>query len=236
MQTSSLPALPNFTPEESKVLEIKYAALPFGKMTDAELFAKAHTLLLQIHVITGWVVPHEEIEIKGQRERFSTLDVLLQQFMLKLKESYSNVNEEEILYAFRNAQGVEDWGKKMNLNLIDVVMRPYLQSRLEASKIEESKAFQLEKPTTPPVTDEEFVEAAFRMFLLHRNFLEIPLQTYQILKDQLDLTEENKQKIRSIITEKYGQENSLLCKLYAVAEYFTKKENDDKSRNSETSE
>lgn len=235
-QTSYLPALPNSTPEENKVLEVKYAAKPFGKMDDGELFAKANVLLLQIHVITGWVVPYEKFEVQGQREKFSTLDVLVQQFMLKLKEGYSNVNEEEILYAFRNAQGIEDWGKKMNLNLIDQVMRPYLQSRLEASKIEESKAFRLEKPTAPPVTDEEFIEAAYQMFLKHRNFTEIPLQTYTILKKKLDLTDENKQRIRVLITEKYGKENNALCKLFAVAEYFTKKENDDKSRDQKTSE
>lgn len=99
-------------------------------MSATEIGISIHAILLKIHVVTGWVVPADD----------KILDILLDQFEKKLTESYSNVNADELEYAFRSlGTTVKDWGKTMNLSLIDEVMIPYLQTRAEISKLEEHK-------------------------------------------------------------------------------------------------
>jgi hypothetical protein len=120
----SLPA------EERKIMEIKYASKRFGDMNQAEIDRSADALLLKIHTITGWNFPDVKIAVELQK-----------QFILKMRESYANVNADEVEYAFRKGgTTVKDWGKSMNLSLIDEVMIPYLEQRASLSKIEESKA------------------------------------------------------------------------------------------------
>lgn len=88
----------------------------------------ASVLLVKINAITGWIIPDESLEI------------LVDQFRKKLTESYANCNPDEVEYAFRNyGTGVKDWGKQMNLSLIDEVMVPYLERRFELSRVEEQK-------------------------------------------------------------------------------------------------
>src|SRR5688572_6033180 len=117
-------------PPELAVIRVKYAGLQFGKMQAQNLFAYANATLIKIHVITGWAIPREEI-----------LNVLLDQFIKKIKEGYSDTNPEEWEYAFRNyGTGVKDWGKSMNLSLIDEVMKPYMSDRKHLShEVEERK-------------------------------------------------------------------------------------------------
>lgn len=86
----------------------------------------AQALLIKINAITGWIVPED------------TLEILVDQFRKKLSESYKNCNPDEVEYAFRNyGTAVKDWGKQMNLSLIDEVMIPYLNRRYELSYLEE---------------------------------------------------------------------------------------------------
>jgi hypothetical protein len=99
-------------------------------MTGPEIRKWAKAILVKIHVITGWVIPEDE----------GYMNILMDQFEKKLSESYSNVNADEIEYAFRTfGTTVKDWGKSMNLSLIDEVMIPYLEQRATVSKIEEQK-------------------------------------------------------------------------------------------------
>lgn len=113
-------------PEEVRILEAKYHSKRFGKMVWADVDTWANVLLAKINAITGWVVPE------------MTLDILIDQFRKKLVESYGDCNPEEIEFAFRNyGTVVKDWGKQMNLSLIDEVMIPYLSRRSEVSKREE---------------------------------------------------------------------------------------------------
>lgn len=106
---------------------------------DVELWADA--LLLKIYAITGWTVPEGTM-----------LTVFTDQFRKKIIESYANTNPDEIEYAFRNyGTTVKDWGKAMNLALIDEVMIPYLSRRAELSKVEEQKT--LPEPPAEPVED-----------------------------------------------------------------------------------
>lgn len=63
-------------------------------------------------------------------------------------ESYSTCNPDEVEYAFR-AYGTttKDWGKYINLSLIDSVMIPYLSKRRELSVLEEQKILpEIQKP------------------------------------------------------------------------------------------
>lgn len=88
----------------------------------------AYDILLKIHVIAGWTIPIGKF-----------MEILTDQFEKKLSESYANLNLDEIEYAFRNrGLDTKDWGKALNLVMIDEVMLPYLANRMELSKAEES--------------------------------------------------------------------------------------------------
>ena len=116
-------------PEEQRIIQVKYQSKQFRKMDWGELNTWTKALLVKINVITGWVIPED------------TLEILVDQFRKKLNESYPNCNPDEIEYAFRNyGTVVKDWGKQMNLSLIDEVMIPYLNKRIEISRVEEQKA------------------------------------------------------------------------------------------------
>lgn len=115
-------------PEEAVIIRLKYQSTCFKLLDRGEFRAAAYALLLRIHVITGWSIPEGELQ-----------DILIDQFEKKLLESYPLVNPDEVEYAFRNNTQVKDWGKAMNLSLIDEVMIPYLEKRKELSQVEEQK-------------------------------------------------------------------------------------------------
>lgn len=128
--------------QDKQVIALKYKSRQIGVMNEHELEKWGMALLMKIHVITGWDVPANEL-----------LNILVDQFQKKLVESYPDVNPDEVEYAFRTyGIHIKDWGKKMNLSLINEVMTPYLKSRCELSANEERSA-------TPPdqriYTDEE---------------------------------------------------------------------------------
>ena len=117
-----------------------------------ELEVSSAGLLLKIHYITGWVLPVAD----------EHMNVLEDQFRKKLTEAYASVNAEEVEYAFRNyGTLVKDWGKQMNLSLIDEVMIPYLSTRSELSKMEE----QIKKPMELPVSKESTSDASMTEWL-----------------------------------------------------------------------
>lgn len=134
-------------PNEAKIIELKYTGLTFGKMNEDERWFAAQTLLLKIHAIKGWTIPVSEM-----------MDILIDQFQHKLNESYKNVTIAEIEYAFRNSIDVKDWGKALNLSLIDEVMVPYLENRFDISQQEENlkKTKMIEEKTE--LTYEEMLE------------------------------------------------------------------------------
>lgn len=116
-------------PEERKILELKYSGKRFGEMQPSEISSSAKEVLLRIHVIAGWQMPPDELVV-----------ILVDEFQKKIVESYPNVTIEEITYAFRSgAYNVKEWGKALNISLIDEVMIPYIEKRFEVSKYEEQK-------------------------------------------------------------------------------------------------
>lgn len=149
MQNSYLQKLSkSITSEEKRVIELKYAGKRFGVMTENERFSVAEILLLKISTITGWTLPVSEL-----------MNILTDQFQKTLAEKYANTNSHEFEYAFRE-KGIEvkDWGKAMNLSLIDEIMIPYLEKRIELSKMEESVSKPKEIERSKELTNEEWEE------------------------------------------------------------------------------
>lgn len=113
-------------PEENRILTLKYKSKTFGQMSPHDLLFAGKALLLKVNVITGWVIPEDN------------LDLLIEIFTKKLVASYGSVNPDEFEYAFiTEGTMIKDWGKVINLSLIDEVMLPYLEKRFELSRIEE---------------------------------------------------------------------------------------------------
>lgn len=109
------------------MVKLKYASPQIAALPENDLSIWVKSLLLKIHVITGWVLPSGEI-----------MTILKDQFKKKLQEDYDMLNVEEIEYAFRQkGTAIEDWGKEVNLNLLDKVLVPYVIKRNDISDIEQ---------------------------------------------------------------------------------------------------
>lgn len=185
-------------------------------MSEPELKAWSKALLLKIHVITGWTIPADEL-----------LNVLLDQFEKKLIEDYPNLNADEIEFAFRSKGTViEDWGKTMNLNLLDKVLKPYLEERFYVSMDEEKTKKPIELPPAQ-ISDEEFIQSIFKIYQQNRSYKKIPVMAYDILEASMNLSRDDKNRIFQYIHETTGEGDiKELCKQKAVAEYFEKFEKD----------
>jgi hypothetical protein len=113
-----------------QILRAKYGATRFRNMNDEQIDLWGDAMLLKIAVITGWTLPTDALQ-----------NILVDQFKKKMLESYADCNPEEIEYAFRNyGCQMKDWGKQLNLALIDEVIQPYLRKRREQSVVEEHAA------------------------------------------------------------------------------------------------
>ena len=170
---TSLKVVSGFSDEETKMIRLKYSAKKICELSEPELYLYVKKMLLQIYVITGWAIPSGDIK-----------KILEDQFQKKLLENYSLLNTDEIIYAFRQTgTSIEDWGKEMNLNLVDKVLKPYLISREEISEREERKA---PPPKQRIYTDEEIlnqrraeIELAFQAMkkgkfpIIHKYFSEV---------------------------------------------------------------
>jgi len=180
--------LPQITAEENEVLAVKYQSPVLGSLTDMELFKAARLILLKIHVIVGWVIPEKELK-----------DILVDQFTKKAKECYSNINADEIEYAFRKNVSVQDWGKNMNLALIDSVIGDYLEKRLDISRLEEKYKTppELPPPKEDPMSDDEFLEMNYKTWSVLKTYGIISTRCYGILVGQgkIKLTQEEKEEM-----------------------------------------
>lgn len=104
------------------MLHYQAASIQFKDMSDAEFDYKTQKLLLEIYVITGWTIPNEE-----------NLLMFVRQFRAKVMESYSYLNPDEIEFGFRLCgKHVKEWGKNMNIAIIDQVIDLYLQEKSDA--------------------------------------------------------------------------------------------------------
>lgn len=122
-----------------------------GNLSEVELLLKGKVLLTKIHVITGWTIPNSP----------ELMNVLVDQFVKTLAEKYPGLNMDEIEYAFRqHGTTIEDWGKAMNLNLIDSVLIPYVGYRFRLSEDEERIKSSKNAPPQKIFTQEELDNGA----------------------------------------------------------------------------
>lgn len=167
----------NLTDDEKKIIELKYKAKRISEMNDKEIKAWSKALVLKIHVITGWTIPNSD----------ELLNILIDQFEKKLIENYGELNHEEIEYAFRS-QGttVEDWGKAMNLNLLDKVLIPYLNNRFKISEVERQITYRKNKPEFSLDNDIDYrrmIEEDYQFFLGGKILITFPIHYYKTLVD-----------------------------------------------------
>lgn len=176
-------------PIEKKHLELKYASKRFGKMDADELDLAATKAIVSICIITGWTPPAEEYE-----------EVMVSQLSKKMAESYQNLNMEELEYAFRNkGLNIKDWGKVLNLALIDDVLMPFLDNRFDISVQEEKIRGQVllkqedqKLLDSPAMSEEEWQEWLLDIAKYPLN--KIPTSSYDYLErtGQIVLTKEEK--------------------------------------------
>jgi hypothetical protein len=81
--------------------------------------------------ITGWDIPETEF-----------FDMFIEQFKLKMDESYRFLNMDEIEYAFRTYK-VEDYGKNFNLHIFIEVLSRYLADRKQVDEYQDIQKEQI---------------------------------------------------------------------------------------------
>lgn len=215
--------------EERTLIERKYSAPNFKMMSAADLNTSALGLLFKISVITGWRLPEDA----------HAAEVLEQQFSLKMIESYPMCNSNEVEYAFRNNTSVKDWGKDMNLSLIDEVMKPYLSERMQASNAE----MYVQKPKEllgVEMSNEEIIQDAKDIYYATGNFQYISYKVYDRLYNMGLLRvnpidkEEIRKSVNALVEKAFFEDKDLFfhtkredyemqrCKQMAVAKYFDK--------------
>jgi len=104
---------------------------PFIKIPEHEHRVHIYKLLFKISVITGWSIPEPEI-----------FDIFIEQFKMKMDESYRFLNMDEIEYAFRTYK-VEDYGKNFNLHIFIEVLSRYLADRKQVDEYQDIQKEQI---------------------------------------------------------------------------------------------
>lgn len=113
---------------EETILKVKYAAPVVFRLDPDKLAKEVKALIIKMNIITGWTYPDDNLYQA----------ILEDQLRKKLTEDYPDLNFTEMEYAFRHfGTVVKDWGKSINLSLIDEVLITYKQSRMEVSNKEE---------------------------------------------------------------------------------------------------
>jgi hypothetical protein len=114
-------------------LKLKYILPRISDTPAIDVGRHAKGLLFRLHTITGWKLPDDEY----------FLNTLVSEFTQYLVEKCGDLNPEEIAHAFRHySLGIQDWGKSMNLSLIDEPIREYRIRRRELSELEERLSMQ----------------------------------------------------------------------------------------------
>lgn len=191
----------DLTEFEVEVIKVKYQSKRISELQEIELPVAFKTLLFRIHTITGWKLPDDDLFLK----------ILVDEFSKFMVEKYSDLNTDEVSFAFRNyGTSVKDWGKSMNLSLVDEPLTKYLEVRRCLSELEERKA-QVSDTTLKiePVLDpDELLESVKSVYLKVKKVGLIPVKVYEILveRNEIDLTIEEKQAIRARVIARLNNE------------------------------
>ena len=113
------------------ISKIKQNSQAFSKIPEHEKQLHIYKLLVKISVITGWGLPEPEL-----------FDIFIEQFKLKMDESYRFLNMDEIEYAFRTYKE-EDYGKNFNLHIFTSVISRYLAERKQVDEYHDQQKEQI---------------------------------------------------------------------------------------------
>jgi hypothetical protein len=137
-------------------------------MDDLEVVGTLQGLLFRVKVVTGWRLP----ELPEERR------VLYSELALHLQQKWATFNQEEVMYAIRNFSGT-DWGKDVNVQLLDEALQHYADLRKELSKMEEQKSFKPVALLQGAVDWKEVIEMDYQHFLAGQlNIHLMPHQAY----------------------------------------------------------
>ncbi len=143
---------------------------------------------MRLSVITGWKIPESEV----------AQNLLIDEFKKKIQENYKHVNIEEFLWAIRNyAKYSPNWGKELNLSLIDDILDRYLDQRQNVSIIEENQKLKNMEPIKTEKYDWQEIYEKFRDMdadddYLH-NIMPVGLYDWICKKRNIEISKEDKQ-------------------------------------------
>lgn len=159
----------------------------FIKIPEHEQRIHIYKLLFKISVITGWSIPDAEI-----------FDIFIEQFKLKIDESYRFLNTDEIEYAFRTYK-VEDYGKNFNLHIFIEVLSRYLADRKQLDEYQDIQKEQIMIHNHVEQSDEdlenELIEYSQKDYRGKKIYLLPPFLYDNLVKlNKIDLSESAKVK------------------------------------------
>lgn len=235
-----------WTNDEVRIWDLQYNSRPIKFFKEESLSPHIRALVFKINVVTGWAVP----ELEEQRR------VLYDQFQKKLIEDYSSLNMDEIEYAIRSyGTKIKDWGKAINLSMVEEVLTAFIAHRAQVRRLEESH-LQKELPTAQaePLNWPEYLETVKSTFLKTKIPGLIPAEIYHHLvqEKEIDLTVEEKRSLFERMKgrlenealangkaglhelrdlkenrDKYNSRLRQMCYQQSVADYFTMQNNID---------
>lgn len=191
-----------FNENEWAIIELNYSHPRIGKMQEAEILVMAKALLYRICQSTGWNFPNDERAVK----------ILVNEFRLYLKESCLDLNHEEVAYAIRKyGVDLQDWGRNVNLSLINQAVHAYRQARYVIGNLVKQYQKDVNKPQESlemqKVADwseawEEVKEAAKNGYLKSK-IVPVPVYDWLVNKGELVLSVEEKKELMQQVKEQF---------------------------------
>ncbi|CAL1518156.1 hypothetical protein MMC2321_01897 [Chitinophaga sp. MM2321] len=147
---------------------------------------------MKISVITGWQIP----------ESSEYVTILDDQLKKKLVDDYQDLNIDEFEYALRTyGTKIKDWGKGLNLALIDDAICEYIGIRQHLSSLEEqkrSKQPELPALSSGPVdwsAEWEKIKESARNGALNQSYIITPIYDWLKRTNQLTVSGEARKQI-----------------------------------------
>jgi len=162
--------------EEKEIWQLMYQDRFIRELSAKELELHSIGLAVKISIITGWALP----------EAGPIQNILYEQFAKKMNEDYSHLSINEIEYAMRKyGTSVKDWGKNMNLSLIDEPVNQYLAERSKVRQLEEKELIHNHLPQGEPITDDDLLIETVKSIFKSSNIIGlIPERAFNILWKQ----------------------------------------------------
>lgn len=155
------------------MIERKYSQPCIKQMNALELQTAVQLVLNRICIFTGWPVPVGK----------ASIDLLVDELALYLLEKFPTINVNEIAAAFRQySSEVNNWGKAVNIILIEQVLYPYMNARREASLLVELKPKEQPLLAMPEETPEEKIAFAYDHWKRTKT-IELTVNVYKELRE-----------------------------------------------------